>query len=386
MSRGGIGALVSTVALAILVPWAAEGQTDGASSQGPSEPTPESQVQSVDLLSGVDFSDSNYVKAVIEHFTDAPSNIRPILIDALSDNIIYTMQELVEGLSSGNAVIRRSSAQAIAAAGTQDQDAINALANLVSSDPDEAVRGASAEALRSAGPSASSVAPSLLAALGDESQWVRCVAVEALGNLGKNSNQYISAIEILAESDPDIYVREQARKSLDSMSVDRSGVSNFDLAINAESPLGLVKSAREKVSAGSFDSGIAVELGTYYLSAIVPSEQVTTYMSHALLLPDDNVAHIPAEDKKASLIIRGQAIEGLRDMGEDAAPALPYLIVALGDDSVWVRAVAAEVIGNIGTPARLAIPQLGALLGDPDEHVRDVARVALAGALDANTK
>jgi HEAT repeat protein len=55
---------------------------------------------------------------------------------------------------------------------------------------------------------------------------------------------------------------------------------------------------------------------------------------------------------------RAEAAAALAELGEEAAPALPDLVHALGDSSASIRGAAAKAIGRIGPRAKSAVPTL----------------------------
>lgn len=92
-------------------------------------------------------------------------------------------------------------------------------------------------------------------------------------------------------------------------------------------------------------------------------------ITHAL----DTIAHMgPSAAAALEAILafvhdprhRRQAMAALAGLGAAAAPALPILEEALGDQDALVRARAVEALGNLGGAARPALPLLGSLLKD----------------------
>jgi hypothetical protein len=75
------------------------------------------------------------------------------------------------------------------------------------------------------------------------------------------------------------------------------------------------------------------------------------------------------------------AAYALVEIGSAASPAVPELIIALGNDSPSVRECSAFVLGIIGKPSTRAVPALARLLWDPDKF----ARTAAAAAIDSIT-
>ena len=63
----------------------------------------------------------------------------------------------------------------------------------------------------------------------------------------------------------------------------------------------------------------------------------------------------------------------------DIQSTLPALIAALKDGDTRVRGAVAQAIGEIGPKAAPAVPALVALLADPDEGPRSAAAIGLRG-------
>jgi HEAT repeat protein len=110
---------------------------------------------------------------------------------------------------------------------------------------------------------------------------------------------------------------------------------------------------------------------------------------------------------------RAEAAEALGDFGADGKPALPALLVALGDEGERVRqnalraiiaigpdekaiqpltnslkdsdnevrALSANALGSLGPPARPSVPALREALHDRDENVKKEASDALKAIL-----
>ena len=75
--------------------------------------------------------------------------------------------------------------------------------------------------------------------------------------------------------------------------------------------------------------------------------------------------------------MRVAAAMALRELGPVAWPAVPDLVVALGDPIVPVRKAAAGALGGIGPAAEAAVPALAGALRDPHRFVRSWAAMAL---------
>jgi HEAT repeat protein len=73
---------------------------------------------------------------------------------------------------------------------------------------------------------------------------------------------------------------------------------------------------------------------------------------------------------------RADAAQALGQLGPDAKPALPALLLALRDEGEWVRERALEAILAIGPDPR-AVESLVTGLKDSDEQVRELSAKAL---------
>lgn len=104
---------------------------------------------------------------------------------------------------------------------------------------------------------------------------------------------------------------------------------------------------------------------------------------------------------KGDFLVKLKALQGLRNLGEKARPAIPLLIQmiedenptipgasaavdvgtisSVGDASSCIRCSAAATLGTIGPEARSAIPTLIGKLKDRDRFLRSASAKALAG-------
>lgn len=78
-------------------------------------------------------------------------------------------------------------------------------------------------------------------------------------------------------------------------------------------------------------------------------------------------------------VVRLISLDTLRQMGEDAKPALPAVLKALHHDDPAMRCGAASVLGAIGPEDERVVPALTEALKDEDPGVRLTAVDALAG-------
>ena len=199
-----------------------------------------------------------------------------------------------------------------------------------------------------------------------------------MANLGDPASPYLDMIASIAANDPDPYVRDQAAMSVAQLQAPSINALAPDAdASPVDDSLRSVLEIRSHIAQGSGTGDAAEMLGKAYLSA-VPSPD--TAMLENIVPGDADVGDLFAHrtDKKSAAVIRGQAIEGLRDLGSDAVGGLPYLIIATSDPTPWVRAVSAETIGNLGSEAGdAAVPYLVKMLEDQDSYVQQTALQAL---------
>ncbi len=68
--------------------------------------------------------------------------------------------------------------------------------------------------------------------------------------------------------------------------------------------------------------------------------------------------------------VRRQAIHGLMDLKEKAAPAIPRLVRMTKSDDPELRKIAVAILGSIGPASKVAVADLRPRLKDTDMHVR----------------
>ncbi len=80
----------------------------------------------------------------------------------------------------------------------------------------------------------------------------------------------------------------------------------------------------------------------------------------------------------AAVVVRGNACFVLREMGEEADPAVPQLLRLLKDDSDGiVRLMAAQCFQRVGVREAAVTPALVSALGDKEPGVRAMAAKSL---------
>jgi len=178
--------------------------------------------------------------------------------------------------------------------------------------------------------------PALIQALGDRDLYVRCAAVEALGELG--DLQAVPAL-IQALGDRDLYVRRVAAEALGKLG-DPQAVPVLIQALG--------------------DWNEAVRRAAAEALGKLGDPQAVPVLIQAL------------GDRYTD--VRRAAAEALGELGDPQA--VPALIQALGDRYTDVRRAAAEALGELGDPQ--AVPALIKALGDSDRRARESACEALA--------
>jgi hypothetical protein len=202
-----------------------------------------------------------------------------------------------------------------------------------------AVRAECASAL---GPSGRAALPTLFAALGDRSEFVRASAARAL-----------SRIELAAEDVPRL---REALRSPDRYVVAFAAWSLGNLGA-AAGPA--VPALAEVLSRDDTNAVVAAAL-----ARIGPAAAEAVGVLREALRSEN-------PDR------RWRAARTLGRIGPAAAPAVPLLAAALGDPNGAVRQHAARALGRIGPAARPAAGALQVATGDRDAEVRREARQAL---------
>ena len=96
---------------------------------------------------------------------------------------------------------RRTASKALIGRGGLAAPAIPMIRDLIKTEDDLWVRGQAVEVLRAIGTTNTAAMPALAIALADEHEWIRTVAVEALGAWGPQAKPYANAISEIAEND-----------------------------------------------------------------------------------------------------------------------------------------------------------------------------------------
>jgi len=111
--------------------------------------------------------------------------------------------------------------------------------------------------------------------------------------------------------------------------------------------------------------------------------RVAAAQAISMIDPGDNTPILPlakaliesSDEKEETNLL--MIIETIGRFGPRAEPALPRLIVLLGDKDSGVRVASAQTIGTIGSNAKTAVDSLAKRLKDDDKHVRVAAAESL---------
>ena len=212
-------------------------------------------------------------------------------------------------------------------------------------DDDSDVRSRAASALGNLGKSSDDVVSALLKAMGDDKEWnVRYIAADALGRIGKSSDDVVSAL-LKAMGDDNVNVRYIAASALGQI-----GKSSGDV-VSA-----LIKAIGDNTKVRS---SVASALGKIGKS----SDDVVSALLKAM--GDDNID------------VRSRAASALGQIGKSSDDVVSALIKAMGDDNVSVRSSAASALGRIGKSSDDVVSALINAMGDDNVSVCSSAASAL---------
>jgi len=263
---------------------------------------------------------------------------------------------------------------ALAEVGPPAKAAIPELSKLLK-EADPELRLQAAVALGQIGPDAQGATAVLLPLLDDEQPAVRIGAIFALGKVGakeavpaleknlKSENQFIKMISAwaLAKVQPDN--AERVTQAIDLILVSLKD-KDPHVRRGAAQALYELKAPPEKVGPALMES----------LSDADPSVVAHVAESFASLGAKAVPRAIDAFKKKET---RELAVQVLRRIGPDAAPAVPELVEALKDPDVAFRREVLFTLAAIGPAAKAAVPALVAMLSDTNEELRPAACYAL---------
>ena len=180
----------------------------------------------------------------------------------------------------------------------------------------------------------------------DEASWVRQAAVQGLRNMARHT-RHDAGVLLELIGDPDRYTRSLSIGALSSIAPNLSGF------------------AEAVVRALSDEEQVVRKSAVYALAdfAIVPDEAAEPL---GVMIMDKTVS--------------GRILPLLVDMGERAAPAVPYLAQALEYEDGKVAYNAAFALSRIGQPAAPAVSELTTALNHKNKHVRRYCAQALGNS------
>nr|WP_290222496.1 HEAT repeat domain-containing protein [Trichocoleus desertorum] len=213
-------------------------------------------------------------------------------------------------------------------------------------DPAVEVRADAAKALGEQGATAKAAVPALLKAVNDRSAAVRDSAIAALSKINLDST--VSALIQNLEDDDD-RVRNSAARGISTM------VERFDLPPSTKQQVFTALVGAVNNRCWFVRSTVMATLGE-----LAPVEEVLPILIAGLA------------DEEAE--VRQDAAIAIQCFGDEAEPAVPYLIDAFWHD---IEAYAASALGSIGPGAEAALPHLLAALQREDENLRGRAAEAI---------
>jgi HEAT repeat protein len=330
-------------------------------------------------------------------------------------------------LDSGDAKVRRGAAFALGKLGRNAALSSPILAGRLQKDPDASVREAAAFALGEIGSVALNYEPKLTQILigviqGDQEALVRRSAVLALGSVAGKEPEVLEALG-RAAGDANPAVRQNVAFVLGKLGP--KAVEALRRTLTDDDPL-VIRDSANALSRLNKDARPAVpqlvgSLGKPGLDGETRKAVVTTLvklvdakdkeaidaLSRVLRDPDPEVrinaalalgnigggeaavavAVLREALKQSDAAIRSQAAAALKNIGPQAAPAVPDLVASLNDKNEQVRILSAVALGSIGKDAASAVPDLVHVLKKKNEQfqVRAFAAVGLAmiGPCDA---
>jgi len=248
-------------------------------------------------------------------------------------------------------------------------------------DPSPTVRGPAIEDLIRVG---APVVPALAARLGHGEACVRQAAVLALGDIGLDAAQALTAL-VRAAVDRDDGVRRTASTALARVDPAWAIAPGTRLALPAV--IEALRSNLPRVSRAAHT--LLLRIGRPAVPALLDLLAEWEEQAHRLtamgLLGQMGSSAGEAAPALAELLgsgdpqLRQAAAETLARLEAAAAPAVPALIRVLADWSPPVRQAAAEALSAVGPAAAHAVPSLLGMLADWDDKARAAAVAALGG-------
>jgi HEAT repeat protein len=193
--------------------------------------------------------------------------------------------------------------------------------------------------------------------------------------------------------DNNIFIRHSAENALDDVAGARRRMRNL---LDSLPPVPVPEEEKEDMDKEKPAMSWRREPALPYHQALAtspPMVQLVVQKDDKELLPepfprrDDPLLAEPGatldaliKDMLTSLDVRSRtlAVDAIETMGGQGEPAIPYLIKALGDCSLYVRWASARTLGRLAPDlAEAVVPEITKLLCDPDVDVRTAAATAL---------
>ncbi|MCB9736424.1 MAG: HEAT repeat domain-containing protein [Deltaproteobacteria bacterium] len=304
-------------------------------------------------------------------------------------------------VSDGRRRVRENAARALGVLGDVSLELALRL-----KDEDVLVRRAAATAIASAGGEAKSVAPSLVAALGDRDEAVRETALGTLVALGKDA---FDALILGLDTSPDRAAGTTLRaidalgeKALPVLEEALDHVSTH-VRLNALHALGMLHERGAKKLLAKIEAAVKDPLPSMSRAALLAIYRITIGKEpprhrEAVPMPVDGFDAEPLDAKKlgaaakemdvawleASLadgrpMVRLNAARALGALGKKAEDQVPAVVLALRDSDDAVRVAAAEALAVMSPDPWVAAPGLARALRGASAELE----AAVLGALDA---
>jgi HEAT repeat protein len=267
--------------------------------------------------------------------------------------------------------VRKAGAEALAKTGA---DAQEFFAELVAAmgDKDEAVRNAVGQSIRNTGRKGVAQLQEMLAKEKDPAAKANLLyALGAMGPLAKGS------IDDLAKylNDPDEGVKKSAAAALEKVSRDSVPallklLDSKDASVRMAAVLAVAEAGNQAKEA----LPILADLGIKDADAGVRRSALVALRSVAGMELKEHAGKVGQALTDKDKDVRAQAALTLAEIGAAAEPAIPGLIVALGDKETVVAQAAGDALGKVGGPA---VNPLVEALKDANPLVRRHATMAL---------
>jgi HEAT repeat protein len=211
----------------------------------------------------------------------------------------------------------------------------------------------------------------------DEADWVRQAAVQGLRNMARHT-RYDAGVLLELTGDPDQYTRSL---SIGALSMIAPGISGFPEAV-VRALFDEEKLVRRSAVYALADFSIVPDESAAPLGAMVMDKSLSSRILPLLVDMGERAA--PAVPYLAEALeskegkVAYNAAFALSRIGTAAAPAVDELTTALDHQDKYVRRYSAQALGGCGSAAVIAIPALNELQKDPDPHVSGAARSAIA--------